>query len=67
MDDHDPCCFMSGERPCPVCAAISDARSQEKVTFTNTWKANLPLMERRWYLDGYKTGYARAEMPARFR
>lgn len=65
MSDHDPCCFMQGEHPCTVCAAIKQARAEEITGFNQTWKDNLPRLERRWYLDGYRE--AKAGMEARYR
>ena len=67
MDDHDPHCFMRGAHPCPVCAAINAVRSEEKQTATEIWKHNMPLVERRNFLDGYRLGLASGELPERFR
>lgn len=65
-DDHDRHCFMGGSHPCPVCAAISAARSDEKLTFENIWKTNLPLIEERWYLTGYQDASNGKPIPDRF-
>jgi len=52
---HDRCCpiYDLPVTACVCCAAIGDARSEEKLTFSETWQANLPLIERRNYLEGY--------------
>ena len=58
--EHDPCCpiYDLPVGDCVVCSAIAEARGQEKQTFTETWKANLPQIERRVYLQGYADGAA---------
>lgn len=66
---HDPCCPLdsTSEFACPICEAVAAARGQEKSIFNDTWKANLPLVERRWYLEGYADGAAGHAPPERFR
>ena len=58
--DHDPCCpiFDLPVQDCVVCSAIQEARGQEIETRNRIWRENLPLIERRWYLDGYTDGAA---------
>ena len=60
MSAHDPCCCLSDlpGSECPVCASIALARGEEKHAFGETWRANLPLVERRNYLEGYADGAA---------
>ena len=55
---HDPCCCLEDmpTSECPVCASIALARGEERAKFTETWKENLPLIERRNYLDGFRDG-----------
>lgn len=55
MTGHDPVCPL-GDMPtfdCTVCRAIKAARDEERDTFNRTWKANLPAVERRNYLQGW--------------
>lgn len=61
MSGHDPCCpiYDLPVADCVVCTAIGEARSEEKNTATAIWKANLPAIERRNYLEGYADGAAR--------
>lgn len=65
---HDPCCpiYDLPVTDCVVCSAIAEARAEEKRTFDATWKANLPSIERRWYLEGYADGAAGHRPPERF-
>lgn len=65
---HDPCCPLDSlqDADCTICTAITAARGQEKRTFDATWKANLPSIERRWYLEGYADGAAGHRPPERF-
>jgi hypothetical protein len=55
MTAHDPCCCLDDmpSAECPVCASILMARAEEKERFNATWKANLPGIERRNYLQGW--------------
>lgn len=56
---HDRCCPLDGPAlDCAVCDAIAAARAEEKRTFDQVWKANLPLITTRAYLDGYADGAA---------
>lgn len=65
---HDPCCPLDNmpDANCTVCDAIAAARGQEKTVFGDTWRANLPAIERRWYLEGYADGAAGHRPPERF-
>lgn len=68
MSGHDSCCPLDDlpSTDCVVCAAIGQARDEEKDTYNQSWRANLPLIERRWYERGYADGRAGADPPARF-
>ena len=58
MSVHDPaCCLDDIPGPeCPVCASIAVARGEERDKFTASWHANLPLIERRNYEQGWHDG-----------
>lgn len=55
MSGHDPVCPLD-DMPtfdCPICALIKAARAEELEKFNAIWKANLPSIERRNYLQGW--------------
>ena len=53
MADHDACCPVRGlpAGTCAYCRAITRARSDERTTFDQTWKTNLPALEARHAKD----------------
>lgn len=53
---HDRCCPLDdGDGiECAVCDAIVRARAEELDKFNSIWKANLPRVEARNWLDGYR-------------
>jgi len=57
---HDPACILEllPDDGCTICECIAQARAQEKYAFNETWKANLPSITRRKYLEGYADGAA---------
>lgn len=62
---HDRCCPLEDATlECAVCDAIAAARSEEKAIFQRVWQANMPLVERRNYLEGYAD--AAAHHPPRY-
>ena len=52
---HDPHCPITTTAllDCPICALLKRARDEERDTFNQTWKANLPGIERRNYIRGW--------------
>lgn len=55
MTVHDRHCPLDdGPAPCAVCEAIGKARGEERATFAQTWKANLPLIVADRYRQGYR-------------
>ena len=55
MSAHDRCCPLdSPALECPVCDAIAAARGEEKRSFAEGWRLNLPRIEARNWLDGYR-------------
>jgi hypothetical protein len=60
MTAHDPACCLDDmpTTECPVCASITLARSEERAKATESWKVNLPLIERRNYDQGFHDGRA---------
>jgi hypothetical protein len=55
MFGHDPLCPIDDLNPvgCPVCAALTAARGEERARYSETWKANIALVEARNYREGY--------------
>ena len=55
---HDPACCLSDmpATECPVCDCIALARGEERAKYQETWKTNLPLIEKRNYEQGYRDG-----------
>lgn len=39
---------------CPICALLKAARDDERRTYQETWRANLPRVEARNWMDGYR-------------
>lgn len=56
MTAHDRCCPLDDADgiECAVCDAIARARSEEKHAFDATWRANLPRVSARNWMDGYR-------------
>ena len=52
---HDPFCPVSTTRitDCPLCALLKAARDAERDVYQRSWKVNLPLIERRNYIQGW--------------
>lgn len=65
MTVHDRCCPLDdGDGiECAVCDAIARARSDERTLYQQTWKANLPRIEARNWLDGYRAATNRRNIP----
>ena len=53
---HDRCCPLDDADgiECAVCDAITRARGDERAKFQQSWKVNLPRVEARNWMDGYR-------------
>ena len=53
---HDPHCPITSTRvlDCPLCALLTAARGDERAKFQQSWKVNLPRVEARNWMDGYR-------------
>lgn len=65
MTAHDPCCPLDDlpDGDCPVCAAIAAARGEEIAARNESWRINLPIVERRMYLEGRADEAAHRPIP----
>lgn len=52
---HDRYCLITSTTilDCPICSLLKAARDEEREKFNQTWKANLPGIERRNYVQGW--------------
>ena len=62
-DPHCPVTFLAGYESCPICDLLTAARNDERVIYQQTWKANLPRIEARNWLDGYRAAVNRRSIP----
>jgi hypothetical protein len=62
---HDRCCPLDDADgiECAVCDAIAHARNDERLIYQQTWKANLPRIEARNWLEGYRAATNRRNIP----
>lgn len=52
---HDRCCPLDDAgTECTVCRAIIAARVEERAVYQRTWNENLPRIEARNWMDGYR-------------
>ena len=62
---HDPACPLDEfpDPDCVICYAIARVRHDERAIYQQTWKANLPRIEARNWLDGYRAATNRRNIP----
>ena len=63
---HEPLCPQQGEDDwpsCPICDLLKAARNDERAKYQETWRANLPRIEARNWLEGYRAATNRRNIP----